>query len=362
MEFGVLFTNQPNKDTETYPYRDVHDKTTELALHIDKIGYDIAWVAEHHFSSMYGIMPDVYAYTAYLAGQVRQIKLGAAVVVLPMTHPVRVVENASFLDLLTKGKFLLGFGSGYRPYEFAGMGVPFDERRDIQEEVLPLIRELFVNKRVSHKGKYYEVDIQGDYELFPQSIQQPHPPMYLAAATERSIKKAAEHGLGVMFSSLTRTEQLADEAAMYKEEIKSTPETLRANPGYGAIDVARWVYVAETDEQARKDTEAGILKHMSFFDGKQTVGYLGTVGSDLYDDAQGDWYNGLLKKNVIVHGSPSTVIEKIAELEEKVGMTSLLTLYPPYYSSEQLSNSFSAFAEEVMPKFRNKKKAIDKAA
>ena len=357
MEFGVLFTNQPNLETDSYPYRDVHDKTTDLVLHADKVGYDMAWIAEHHFSSMYGIMPDVFAYTAYLAGRVKQIKIGAGVVVLPMTHPVRVVENAAFLDLLTKGKFMLGFGSGYRPYEFAGMGVPFDERRDIQEEVLPLIREMFVNKRIVHKGKYYNIDIQGDYELFPQSIQQPHPPLYLAAATERSIKKAAEHGLGVMFSSLTSTDQLAAEAAMYMEEIKKTPDALRANPGYGAIDVARWVYVAETDEKARQDTERGILKHMSSYDGKQTVGYLGTVGSDLYDDADGDWYRGLLKKNVIIHGSPKTVSEKIAELEHRVGMTSILTLYPPYYSTEMLRNSFSAFAEEVMPQFRKERVA-----
>lgn len=362
MEFGILFTNQPDIEKEEYPYRDVHDKTTELALHVDRIGYDIAWIAEHHFSSMYGIMPDVFAYSAYLAGQVKNIKLGAAVVTLPMANPVRVVENAAFLDLLTNGKFLLGFGSGYRPYEFAGMGAPFDERRDMQEEALPLIQELFMNKKITHKGKYYNVKIDGDYEIFPQSIQQPHPPLYLAAATERSIHKAAERGLGVMFSSLTSTQQLKTEADMYKAAMAHTPNALRGNPAFGEIDVARWVYVAETDEQARKDTEEGILKHMNHFDGKQTVGYLGTVAADLYDKTGGDWYADLLAKNVIIHGSPSTVIEKIAELEDKVGMTSLLTLYPPYYSAEKLRNSFSAFAEEVIPKFKGGEAAEIKAA
>jgi alkanesulfonate monooxygenase SsuD/methylene tetrahydromethanopterin reductase-like flavin-dependent oxidoreductase (luciferase family) len=362
MEFGILFTNQPDLENDQYPYRDVHGKTTELALHVDKAGYDIAWIAEHHFSSMYGIMPDVFAYSAYLAGQTKNIKLGAAVVTLPMANPVRVVENAAFLDLLTKGKFLLGFGSGYRPYEFAGMGVPFDERRDMQEEALPLIHELFTKKKVKHKGKYYNVEIDGDYEMFPQSIQKPHPPLYLAAATERSIHKAAERGLGVMFSSLTSTAQLKAEADMYKAAIQTTPEEFRKNPAFGEIDVARWVYVAETDEQARKDTEEGILKHMNHFDGKQTVGYLGTVAADLYDKSGGDWYNDLLAKNVIIHGSPSTVIEKIAELEDKVGMTSLLTLYPPYYSTEKLRNSFSGFAEEVIPKFKGNKNLQAKAA
>ena len=362
MDFGILFTNQPDLAKEKYPYRDVHTNTTELALLADRIGYDIAWIAEHHFSANYGIMPDVFAYAAYLAGQTKRIKIGAAVVTLPMANPVRVVENAAFIDLLSKGRFMLGFGSGYRPYEFAGMGVPFDERRDMQEEALPLIQELFLNKRVKHHGKYYNVDIQGDYEIFPQSIQQPHPPLYLAAATERSIHKAADRGLGVMFSSLTSTEQLIAEARTYREAMANTPTELKSNPAYGEIDVARWVYVAETDEQARADTEEGILKHMSHFDGKQTVGYLGSVGSDLFEQTGGDWYSDLLAKNVIVHGSPNTVAEKIAELEEKVGVTSLLTLYPPYYEPAKLRNSFSAFAEEVIPKLRGTERSSLKAA
>lgn len=355
MEFGILFTNQPDAGKDSYPYRDVHDKTTELAVHADNAGYDMAWIAEHHFSSMYGIMPDVFAYSAYLAGILKNIKIGAGVVTLPMSNPVRVAENAAFLDLLSNGRFLLGFGSGYRPYEFEGMGVPFEERRDIQEEALPIIQQLFTQRQITHKGKYFDIDISGEYELFPHSLQTPHVPLYLAAATERSIKKAAERGLGAMFSSLTATPQLAAEGKMYHDALESTADEFRSNPAFGEIDIARWVYVAETDEQARKDTEEGILKHLSHYDGKQTVGYLGTVGSDLYEGSKGDWYDNLLAKNILIHGSPSTVAEKVAELEEKVGMTSLLTLYPPYYSTEQLKNSFSACAEEVIPQFQKKK-------
>src|SRR3546814_14286513 len=113
-----------------------------------------------------------------------------------MSNPVRVAENAAFLDLLCNGRFLLGLGSGYRPYEFEGMGVPFDERRDIQEEALPIIQELFTQRKITHKGKYFDIDISGEYELFPHSLQKPHVPVYLAAATERSIKKADRKSVG----------------------------------------------------------------------------------------------------------------------------------------------------------------------
>ncbi|BBD98410.1 LLM class flavin-dependent oxidoreductase [Sphingobium amiense] len=355
MEFGVLFTSQPDINKDAYPYHDIHRQVTEMVVAVDRLGYDMAWIAEHHFSNMYGIMPDIFAYTAYLAAKTKNIKLGAAVVTLPMAHPVRVAENAAFLDVLTNGRFLLGFGSGYRPYEFAGFGVPFDERRDIQEEALPLIYDLLTKKKVTHKGKYFNVDISGDYEIFPQAIQSPHPPLYLAAATERSIHKAADRGLGVMFSGLSSTEQLAAEGDMYRKAMEKTPDALRSNPAFGEIDIARWVYVAETDEKARKITEEGILKHMNMYDGKQTVGYLGTVSPDLYASRGGDWYADLVSKNVLIHGSPSTVAAKVAELQEKVGMTSLLSMYPPYYGSERLLDSFTLFQEEVAPQFKKQK-------
>jgi hypothetical protein len=68
MDFGILFTSHPNIDTEPYPYRDVHARVTHEILHADALGYDCAWLAEHHFSNEYGIMPDVFVYAGYLAG------------------------------------------------------------------------------------------------------------------------------------------------------------------------------------------------------------------------------------------------------------------------------------------------------
>ena len=126
MKFGVLFTSHPQTDLEPYPHRDVHARTTAEILEVDRLGYDIAWIAEHHFSSGYGILPDPFTYIGYLAAQTKHIKLGPAVMTLPLYNPIRVVENAGFADILSNGRFILGLGSGYRPYEFEGMGIPFD--------------------------------------------------------------------------------------------------------------------------------------------------------------------------------------------------------------------------------------------
>ena len=160
MEFGILFTSHPDTEAEPYPHRDVHARVTQQILRADELGYDYAWIAEHHFSNEYGIMPDVFVYAGYLAALTKRIKIGTAVVTLPLANPLRVAENTAFVDILSQGRFALGLGSGYRKYEFDGFGIDFDTRRDIQEEALPLLLELFHYKRVDHQGDRFSRRIQ----------------------------------------------------------------------------------------------------------------------------------------------------------------------------------------------------------
>src|SRR3982074_1432746 len=87
MEFGILFTSHPNTEAEPYPHRDVHARVTRQILRADELGYDYAWVAEHHFSNEYGIMPDVFVYAAYLAALTKRITIGTAVVTAPPPQP-----------------------------------------------------------------------------------------------------------------------------------------------------------------------------------------------------------------------------------------------------------------------------------
>jgi alkanesulfonate monooxygenase SsuD/methylene tetrahydromethanopterin reductase-like flavin-dependent oxidoreductase (luciferase family) len=356
MDFGILFTSHPNIDVELYPHQDVHQRVTQQILAADRLGYDCAWIAEHHFSNKYGIMPDLFAYASYLAGLTKKIRLGAAVVTLPLANPIRVVEDAAFVGILSGGRFVLGFGSGYRPYEFEGFGVPFDERREIQEEALPLICELFNKKQIKHTGKYFNVDVQGEYEIFPHSRQKPFPPLYLAGATERSIGVAGRSGFGLMLSSLTPFEGLVDDVRSYRAAMSSAPaDSMQNNPARGEIDIARWVYVAETDAKAKAESEAGILRHFSHFDGKQTVGYLGVVSQGKRPDATGSRYDDLCN-HTIIHGSPKSVVEKIAAMQEATGCTSMMLHYPPYYGPEKTLASLTLFAEEVMPQFKSEEK------
>jgi alkanesulfonate monooxygenase SsuD/methylene tetrahydromethanopterin reductase-like flavin-dependent oxidoreductase (luciferase family) len=271
------------------------------------------------------------------------------VVTLPLANPLRVAENAAFVDILSDGRFALGLGSGYRKYEFDGFGVDFDARRDVQEEALPLLMDLLLDKRADHRGRHFKLDVKGEYELFPHSLQQPHPPVFLAGATERSIAVAGRMGLGLMLSTWTPFAELARQTAAYRRHLEATPSRLRANPARGHVDVARWTYVAETDAKARAESEAGIMRHLGHFASGHTSGYLGTV-SEGGATAVRDY--DMLARDIILHGSPASVVEKIEQLREMTGAGSVMLHYPPWYGLDKALASLELFATEVAPKLR----------
>ena len=170
----------------------------------------------------------------------------------------------------------------------------------------------------------------------------------MAAGTERSIAFAAGHGFGLMLSTLPSAATLAGQIDYYRERVRQAPEPWNANPACGQVDVARWVYVAETDAEARADSEHGILRHLAHFMGKSTAGYLGSVSEKGGESLN---YDALLA-TTLLHGSPETVTQKLRALQDATGLTSLMLHYPPYYGTEKARKSLRLFAEKVMPQFR----------
>lgn len=345
MKIGILYTSHPDPKTEPYPHQAVHERVTREILEAEELGFDSVWIAEHHFSNRYGILPDPFSYLAYLAARTSRIRLCAGVMVVPLHHPMRIVENAAFIDILSGGRFMLGLGSGYRTYEFEGLGISYEQRRAIQQEAIPLILKGFHDKRLSHAGRYFNFDIAGDYEIFPQPLQQPHPPIYLGAGTADSIALAARSGFGLMQSSLPNAQTIGEHIAHYRRHMREAPAPLNRNPAFGEVDVVRMTYVAATDAKAREESEAGITHHTRSFMAAGTGGYLGDVteksGADQFS------YENLMN-GTILHGSPDTVLRKIEEFRA-LGTTSIVLHYPPYYGPEKTLDMLRLFAREVLP-------------
>ncbi|MCB1509698.1 MAG: LLM class flavin-dependent oxidoreductase [Hyphomicrobiaceae bacterium] len=346
MKVGILLTSHPDPKTEPYPHHAVHERVTNEVIAAEELGYDSVWIAEHHFSNKYGILPDPFAYLAYLAGKTSRIKLSAGVMVVPLHHPMRIVENAAFVDILSNGRFQLGLGSGYRPYEFEGLGVDYERRRDMLEEAVPLILNAFHEQRISHTGEFYNFTIGEEYEILPQPVQRPHPPLFMAAGSDRSIRNAARGGFGMMQSTLPSIETLKAHIDLYKSEQSNAPAPYNKNPAFGDVDVARMVYVAPTDERAREESEEGVTRHMKgFLLGGNTGRYLGEV-TEKVDESSFEYAK--LQRDTLLHGSPDTVLRKIEELKG-IGVTSLMIHYPPYYGMEKTVEMLKLFAKEVLP-------------
>jgi alkanesulfonate monooxygenase SsuD/methylene tetrahydromethanopterin reductase-like flavin-dependent oxidoreductase (luciferase family) len=352
MEFGIIELSQPDKDVEEYPYRDVHERVTQEIITADKAGYDYVWIAEHHASDAYGILPDPLTYIAYLASQTERIKLCSGVMVVPLHNTVRLVENISFVDILTKGRVAFGIGSGYREHEFEALGADFENRRGFQSECLEVMMQLFHNHKIDHKGTHLpDFKIGGDYELLPRSIQQPHPPMYMGAASEESIALCARYGLGLLMSTLTPIAQLAPKSAYYLQQCADTQAPYSANPGFQQVGIGRMVYVAETDAQAKKEAAEAVVRHVHSFMGASTSGYLGAISQENKEKFAGASYEDLCE-DTILYGSPETVTEQIRYMQETTGATSLILHFPPYNTRAQNARVLELFAEEVIPKFR----------
>lgn len=122
----------------------VADRETSLAKRVDEtvaqvqlaeqMDFDIAWFAEHHFSN-YSMCPSPTLMGAYAAAQTQRIRLGPAVLVLPLYHPVRLVEELALLDVQSKGRLVIGLGSGYQEYEFEGFGLNIADKLSMMHEL-----------------------------------------------------------------------------------------------------------------------------------------------------------------------------------------------------------------------------------
>src|SRR4029453_19510013 len=129
----------------------------------------------------------------------------------------------------------------------------------------------------THQGPSFHATIAGEYEVFPVSVEKPHPPLFMAAGTDRSMAYAARHGFGLMLSTLPSFDTLAKQIEFYRRHCGEAPAHLASNPAHGKVDIARWVYVAETDGDAKRDSADGIVRHLTHFLSGATAGYLGNV-------------------------------------------------------------------------------------
>ena len=187
MRFGIW---SPTNPREGVSHVDLYAQQIEETRIAEECGFDHIWFYEHHVSPS-GPMPSPNLMIAAAASVTKRIRLGAMVNILPYRNPLIAAEEAAQLDTLTNGRLDWGIGRGLKPLEFEAFCVPQARSRDMFMEHMEVAQRVWADENFEFKGKYFHVNKQTP--LSPPCVQKPHPPLYMSAQTEESLRWAAEH-------------------------------------------------------------------------------------------------------------------------------------------------------------------------
>ena len=184
----------------------------------ESLGFRSTFVVEHHFTG-YGQVSATINLLTWLGARTTRLRLGTAVIVLPWHNPVLLAEQAATLDLLSGGRLDFGVGSGYRYNEFAGFRVPMAEAGARFDECLDVIVKAWTaNEPFSHRGRYWEFD---DIVVEPPTAQHPHPPIWMGAGGESSVRRVAARGYNLLLGQYASPADVGRAIAAYKAEVEA---------------------------------------------------------------------------------------------------------------------------------------------
>lgn len=338
MRFGTFhLMERPFERSEA----DIYREQLEQMVWADQLGFDSVWLTEHHFSSApyvpevsgeYCICNSPFALACAVSQITRRVRIGSAVKVLPLEHPLRTAEDAALADILSGGRIDFGAGLGYRKYEFDGLRVPLEEKAERFREALKIITGVWTTDEFSYDGRFWSVP---RLTLVPRPVQQPHPPVWIA--TRLGNPETINYAIDNDYRLLIAWASHADLRATY-QLMKQT--RIRRGLGAAPFDFTclRHVFVAETDREAR---ERG-TKYVEYY--MKSTAQFRPIGAHERDE--------------MIFGGPETVIAALRTLEQSAGVTNLICwMNFGGMPQEAVHRSMGLFAEEVIPAMRQKESA-----
>src|SRR3954469_5166373 len=192
MKLGVLqFFSWPERRV---PLETVFARALERIEIMDRTGYDAVWLAEHHFSS-FSVCPSVHLMGTVAASRTKRLRIGTGVSLAPFYHPLRLAEEVALLDQVSGGRVNWGAGRGFARVEFENFGVPPDESTSRFREAVEIVLRAWTEERLTFAGEHFKFD---GVEVLPKPLQQPPPPVWMAATSESAIDWAAGRGFSIL--------------------------------------------------------------------------------------------------------------------------------------------------------------------
>jgi alkanesulfonate monooxygenase SsuD/methylene tetrahydromethanopterin reductase-like flavin-dependent oxidoreductase (luciferase family) len=350
MRFGLHFF-VPCSDSQS-PQQLYREAIAEAVL-ADELGFESVWPVEQHFNRTVSIMSCPLLLLAAIAERTKRLRLGTAIVQLPLTHPLRVAEELATLDVLSGGRAELGVGRGNNRLQYAAFGASLEGNRERMAEGLALIRQAWSSPRFSFAGQYYKVPEIG---LAPLPLQRPHPPIRVAFNSAETAHWCGLSGYpGILASNVNPLSKVPQLIAAYRA---GRDEAQLPPPAPDDLSLMLPVYVAESREQARRELEPSI-QYLSQLTGRvaaqvlprmtpaerETLGHLlERMSSMTYDE---------MEQNVGVLGTPEDCVARLEQIQRDCGVGRIIAWfnYGGVVPHESVAASMRLFARAVMPAF-----------
>ena len=364
MDFGLIYELQTMEGrTPRRDYDLLWNSTAQVEL-ADQLGFSHVWAVEHHFREHFSHCAAPEVWLAALAQRTERIRIGHGVVqALPaFNHPVRFAERAAALDILSNGRLDLGTGRSVNLYELASWGIT-ENTRDMWRESVELIGKIWTSgyDPVSFNGEHVQLH---DRIVLPRPLQDPHPPLWVAASSPDSYRLAGELGLGVLgFGMALNAEAMSRRIAEYRAALATgTPAGAFKNDQVALFMMA---YCAETRAQARRVAERAFNWYLA----ETLKSFLGWAGTGQALPKGYEWYvdvarnanensahnfDYLLDGGMILCGTPDDLIETI-ERFEAIGTTQMLMgISIGDITHDDVLRSIELIGNEVIPHFTTK--------
>jgi alkanesulfonate monooxygenase SsuD/methylene tetrahydromethanopterin reductase-like flavin-dependent oxidoreductase (luciferase family) len=221
MQFGLFYEHQsPAPFNAEKDYRIFQNALDELEL-ADKLGYDYAWLVEHHFLEEYSHSSAPEVFLGALTQRTKRMRLGHGICVMPpsINHPVRIAERIATLDLLSGGRIDFGTGESGTAMELEGFGVDVDTKKDAWREATEQCANMMtMTPYPGYEGEFFSMPTRN---IVPKPLQKPHPPLWVACSRRDTILHAARNGMGALVFGFAAPEQAGKWVEEYYDIIKS---------------------------------------------------------------------------------------------------------------------------------------------
>ena len=309
IKFGTFLLMQ---SPSARPSQEIYTRAIDIAQAAETLDFRNIWLAEHHFST-YGYLSRPAQLATFIAAKTTRLRVGTAVIVVPLHHPLVIAEEIATLDLLARGRVDIGLGRGYQHYEFERLGLELDSARSRWEESVDIILKAFAGEPFTYDGKIFKIP---ETMIFPQPLQTPHPPIWVTAQSPESIEATVRRGFNVLTGGFgVPIERMAEFRRLFdrliaEAKLARTPE----------VGVQRAVYVTDSVADARAAAEEArwnmrvtlsLRNHYERVERGRAIAVPAPNEPDVDD----------LLDRFLVIGTPDTVIRQITRIQELVGIS-----------------------------------------